>query len=93
MTGRNINLQVTPLPEKQRVRKFANFKHGRFINPEEEDNDHSLEHDHDDHHNGEQNHAGENHVAANHAEVPPAHENHAEENHAEAPNAEVAIPA
>jgi len=40
MAGRNINLQFTPLPEKQRSRKFANFKHGRFIDPEEEDNAH-----------------------------------------------------
>lgn len=51
LAGRNINLQFTPLPEKQRVRKFANFKHGRFINPEEEDNEHEEdgeEHQHDD---------------------------------------------
>lgn len=40
MAGRNINMQISPLPEKQRSRKFANFKHGRFINPEEEDNEH-----------------------------------------------------
>lgn len=51
LAGRNINLQFTPLPEKQRVRKFANFKHGRFINPEEEDNEHEEdgeEHQQDD---------------------------------------------
>jgi len=48
MAGRNINMQITPLPEKQRVRKLANFKHGKFINPEEEDNVH--EEHHDDHH-------------------------------------------
>ena len=46
MAGRNINLQFTPLPEKQRVRKFANFKHGRFIDPEEEDNEHEVEEEH-----------------------------------------------
>lgn len=53
MAGRNINMQITPHPEKQRVRKFANFKHGRFIDPEEEDNEHE-EHE-DDHHNGKVN--------------------------------------
>jgi translation initiation factor IF-3 len=46
MAGRNINLQFTPLPEKQRVRKFANFKHGRFIDPEEEDNEHEVDEEH-----------------------------------------------
>ena len=51
MAGRNINMQMTPLPEKQRVRKFANFKHGRFIDPEEEDNTHDDEHD--EHHHEE----------------------------------------
>jgi translation initiation factor IF-3 len=51
MAGRNINMQISPHPEKQRVRKFANFKHGKFINPEEEDNEHEHEHDHDEHHN------------------------------------------
>jgi translation initiation factor IF-3 len=40
MAGRNINMQLTPLPERQRVRKLANFRHGKFINPEEEDNEH-----------------------------------------------------
>lgn len=49
MAGRNINLQFTPLPEKQRVRKFANFKHGRFIDPEEEDNEHEVDHEEDEH--------------------------------------------
>lgn len=49
MAGRNINMQITPLPEKQRVRKFANFKHGKFINPEEEDNVHDVEDHHDAH--------------------------------------------
>jgi translation initiation factor IF-3 len=52
MAGRNINMQITPHPEKQRVRKFANFKHGRFINPEEEDNVHETE---ETHHNGQVN--------------------------------------
>lgn len=42
MAGRNINLQMTPLPEKQRVRKFSNFRHGKFIDPEEEDNAHEA---------------------------------------------------
>lgn len=51
MAGRNINMQVSPHPEKQRVRKFANFKHGRFINPEEEDNVHEHEPE-DVNHNG-----------------------------------------
>ena len=46
LAGRNINMQMTPLPEKQRVRKFANFKHGRFIDPEEEDNTHEHEDGH-----------------------------------------------
>ncbi len=46
MAGRNINMQITPLPEKQRVRKFANFKHGKFINPEEEDNVHEEDEGH-----------------------------------------------
>jgi translation initiation factor IF-3 len=53
MAGRNINMQMTPLPEKQRVRKLANFKHGKFINPEEEDNvheEHDESHDHHDDH-------------------------------------------
>ena len=45
MAGRNINMQITPHPEKQRVRKYANFKHGKFINPEEEDNTHESDHD------------------------------------------------
>jgi translation initiation factor IF-3 len=49
MAGRNINLQITPLPEKQRVRKYANFHHGKFINPEEEDNEHEA-HPEDRHH-------------------------------------------
>jgi translation initiation factor IF-3 len=64
MAGRNINMQMTPLPEKQRVRKFANFKHGRFIDPEEEDNTHEHEDDH--HHDGhEHDHkADEAHVTA-----------------------------
>ncbi len=48
MAGRNINMQMTPLPEKQRVRKLANFKHGKFIDPEEEDNTHET-HPDDDH--------------------------------------------
>ena len=47
MAGRNINMQISPHPEKQRVRKFANFKHGKFIDPEEEDNVHEHEHDHE----------------------------------------------
>jgi len=51
MAGRNINMQLTPLPERQRMRKLANFKHGKFIDPEEEDNEHEL---HDDHHQEEQ---------------------------------------
>ena len=71
MSGRNINMQITPLPEKQRVRKFANFKHGRFINPEEEDNDHSLEPDH----NGPN---GSEHIVQNHTSELIAGENHAE---------------
>jgi translation initiation factor IF-3 len=50
MAGRNINMQISPHPEKQRVRKFANFKHGKFIDPEEEDNMH--EDDEDEHHDG-----------------------------------------
>jgi translation initiation factor IF-3 len=45
MAGRNINMQLTPHPERQRVRKYANFKHGKFINPEEEDNVHESDHD------------------------------------------------
>jgi translation initiation factor IF-3 len=45
MAGRNINMQLTPHPERQRVRKFANFRHGKFINPEEEDNTHESDHD------------------------------------------------
>jgi translation initiation factor IF-3 len=45
MAGRNINMQISPHPEKQRVRKFANFKHGKFINPEEEDNTHESDHE------------------------------------------------
>lgn len=48
MAGRNINMQITPLPERQRVRKLANFKHGKFIDPEEEDNTHEV-HDDADH--------------------------------------------
>jgi len=47
MAGRNINMQISPHPEKQRVRKFANFKHGKFINPEEEDNVHEHEQEND----------------------------------------------
>ena len=43
LAGRNINMQISPHPEKQRVRKFANFKHGKFINPEEEDNVHETD--------------------------------------------------
>lgn len=43
MAGRNINMQISPHPEKQRVRRFANFKHGKFINPEEDDNVHEHE--------------------------------------------------
>jgi translation initiation factor IF-3 len=54
MAGRNINMQISPHPEKQRVRKFANFKHGKFIDPEEEDN----EHEEDDHEHGAANHNG-----------------------------------
>lgn len=53
LAGRNINMQMTPLPEKQRVRKFANFKHGRFIDPEEEDNSHDEETDHESGHEKE----------------------------------------
>lgn len=53
MAGRNINMQITPLPEKQRVRKFANFKHGKFINPEEEDNVHEEDEGHHDQHQEE----------------------------------------
>lgn len=53
MAGRNINMQITPLPEKQRVRKFANFKHGKFINPEEEDNVHEEDEGHHDQHHEE----------------------------------------
>lgn len=45
MAGRNINMQISPHPEKQRVRKFANFRHGKFINPEEEDNTHESDHE------------------------------------------------
>ena len=45
MAGRNINLQITPLPEKQRIRKFANFHHGKFIDEEEEDNEHESHHE------------------------------------------------
>ncbi len=45
MAGRNINLQITPLPEKQRIRKFANFHHGKFIDVEEEDNEHEEHHE------------------------------------------------
>lgn len=56
MAGRNINMQISPHPEKQRVRKFANFKHGKFIDPEEEDNEHEADHDHD--HDGA-NHNGQ----------------------------------
>lgn len=56
LAGRNINMQMTPLPEKQRVRKFANFKHGRFIDPEEEDNTH----EHEDEHEPEAQHEHEN---------------------------------
>lgn len=47
MAGRNINMQMTPLPEKQRVRRFANFRHGKFINQEEEDNTHEEHHEGD----------------------------------------------
>lgn len=50
MAGRNINMQISPHPEKQRVRKFANFKHGKFIDPEEEDNEHEHEDEHADNH-------------------------------------------
>ena len=46
MAGRNINMQISPHPEKQRTRKFANFKHGKFINPEEEDNEHEADEEH-----------------------------------------------
>jgi translation initiation factor IF-3 len=45
MAGRNINMQISPHPERQRIRKFANFKHGKFINPEEEDNTHESDQD------------------------------------------------
>ncbi len=45
MAGRNINMQITPHPERQRTRKFSNFKHGKFINPEEEDNTHESDHE------------------------------------------------
>lgn len=61
MAGRNINMQLTPLPERQRVRKLANFKHGKFIDPEEEDNEHEAHHE-DDHaqdHNGQVNGSAE----------------------------------
>jgi translation initiation factor IF-3 len=58
MAGRNINMQISPHPERQRVRKFANFKHGRFIDPEEEDNEHEID-DSDHNHNGQANGNGD----------------------------------
>jgi translation initiation factor IF-3 len=59
MAGRNINMQISPHPERQRVRKFANFKHGRFIDPDEEDNEHEVD-DSSNSHNGQSNGDGKN---------------------------------
>lgn len=74
LAGRNINMQMTPLPEKQRVRKFANFKHGRFIDPEEEDNDHEHEHENDHEHDQTAVQAQENapaHDVSSNGQTPP----------------------
>jgi translation initiation factor IF-3 len=70
MAGRNINMQITPLPEKQRSRKFANFKHGRFIDPEEEDNEHEEEgnSDQDGNHHANHQNNGNNHSSNGHAQ-------------------------
>ncbi len=43
--GRNINMQLSPLPERQRVRKFNHVKKGKLIDPDEdhEDDEQDLE--------------------------------------------------
>jgi translation initiation factor IF-3 len=59
--GRNINMQLSPLPERQRVRKFrikgneadhAHIPHASTV-PQEHHDDHDDHHDDDHHHEGE----------------------------------------
>lgn len=50
--GRNINMQLSPLPERQRVRKFKTTnRHAELIDKNEDfdEDDHAENHNHDDH--------------------------------------------
>ncbi len=51
--GRNINMQLSPLPERQRVRKFKHVHKGELMDPDEnhpeEEQDLHPEDHHDDH--------------------------------------------
>jgi len=44
MAGRNINMQISPLPERQRVRKFKNVYKGELIDPDEDHIDEPEDH-------------------------------------------------
>ncbi|MFO1486013.1 MAG: translation initiation factor IF-3 [Verrucomicrobiaceae bacterium] len=64
MAGRNINMQLSPLPERQRHRKFKTHLKGvtehHEIKHEEGHDPREDKHDHDDHHDDD--HHGENHT-------------------------------
>lgn len=47
--GRNINMQLSPLPERQRVRKFNHVKKGKLIDPDEDHEDDENDHHEEDH--------------------------------------------
>lgn len=44
LAGRNINMQFSPLPERQRVRKFKNVHKGELIDPDEDHPDEPEDH-------------------------------------------------
>jgi translation initiation factor IF-3 len=77
MAGRNINMQISPLPGQQRHRKFkthlkgvtehTDIKHQEGHDPREDKHDQEDDHHDDDHH--DDNHAA---PASQSAEPPPA---------------------
>ncbi|OYW27233.1 MAG: hypothetical protein B7Z47_06835, partial [Chthoniobacter sp. 12-60-6] len=78
MAGRNINMQLSPLPERQRQRKFkthlkgvtehSDILHAEGHDPREDKHDEDHHDDHHDDHHGDANHT----VPPAQAEAPPA---------------------
>jgi len=69
--GRNINMQLSPLPERQRVRKFKTIhRHAELIDKNEDFDEDDHEHHHNDQH--QQRHDGRHQANAGKPDAPPA---------------------